>query len=351
MKTQNITFTTGEKIAFIISLSTMLAAGITIIEAIDSLLEDAKGNQLKILTTLKEDLTQGKRIYASFSQFPNVFDKVSINIIKASEEAGTLDVTLKEIKTNIQRETEFSDKVKSALMYPFFILMVFIGVMLMILLVVMPKISTVFSQLHMNLPLPTKILIFTSNLLIKQTVPLVIILSLITAILIFLFKTQKKIMLQLVFSIPGISSIMIKIDLVRFTRSLAMLYNSGIIITNALELCEDVVINKKVHNMIVDTKNIIFGGRKFSEGLRKYKNIIPSLMIKIIEAGEKSGSLQKSLQDISEYLDYEVSNELRTLTALIEPIMLVSVGILVGGMMLSIVAPMYQIIGQVGSMK
>ena len=94
MKTENTSLTTDEKISLFISLATMLAAGITIIEAIDSLLEDAKGNQKKILSTLKEDLSQGKRIYVSFSKFPKAFDGVTVAILKAAEEAGTLDATL-----------------------------------------------------------------------------------------------------------------------------------------------------------------------------------------------------------------------------------------------------------------
>jgi type IV pilus assembly protein PilC len=349
MKTESTSLSVGEKIAFFISLSTMLGAGITIVEAIDSLLDDAKGNQKKLLTFLKEDLTQGKRIYTTFSRFPNIFDKVNINIIKASEEAGTLDSTLKQIKDNIQREKEFMDRIRSALMYPMFIGLVFFGVMFMILVVVIPKIATVFSQLRVPLPLPTKILIFISDIMLKQTIPLILITSVILLLLVLLFKTQKKIMLNILYSLPGISTLVVKIDLVRFTRSLAMLYSSGIIITNALELCEDVVANKTVHDMVLFSKNAILSGKKFSDGLRAYKKIVPSLMIKIIEAGEKSGSLQKSLSDVSEYLDYEVSNELKMLTSLIEPLMLVGVGVLVGGMMMSIIAPMYGIIGQVGT--
>ena len=103
MKTENLSISTDDKISFFISLSTMLAAGITIIDAIDSLLEDAKGNQKKILSTLKEDLSAGKRIYTCFSKFPGVFDNVTVSIIKAAEEAGTLDATLKQIKENIQK--------------------------------------------------------------------------------------------------------------------------------------------------------------------------------------------------------------------------------------------------------
>jgi type II secretory pathway component PulF len=140
MKLQNLTISHNEKVEMISNLGTMLSAGISIIECIDSLLEDAKGNQRKVLLTLKEDLNQGNRIYLSFQKFPRVFDKVTINIIKAAEEAGSLEVSLKDIKINLQKENEFNDKIRSALIYPFFIGIVFVGVLLMILIVVVPKI-------------------------------------------------------------------------------------------------------------------------------------------------------------------------------------------------------------------
>lgn len=349
MKTENIGLSNSEKIGFIMSLSTMLSAGITLMEVIESLLEDAKGNQKKILQVLKDDVNQGKRIYSSFAKFPQVFDKVTINIIKASEEAGTLDTTLKQIKDNIQKDMEFMDKVKSALIYPLFIVLVFIGVLVMILFVVMPKISTVFSRMKVTLPLPTQILIFLSNLLVTQTIPIIIGLTIFLVLLYLLFKSQKKFFINFIFSLPLINILVVKIDLTRFSRSLYMLLNSGIIITTALDLTQEVVASQDVRKAIVNSKEAVLAGKKFTDGLKSRKKTIPSIMLKIIEAGERSGSLDKSLEEVAQYFDYEVSNNLKTLTALIEPIMLVIVGVMVGGMMMAIIAPIYSLIGQVGT--
>lgn len=349
MKTETISITTDDKISLFISLSTMLSAGITIIEVINSLLEDAKGNQRKILTTLKEDLSSGKRIHVSFARFPNVFDSVTVSIIKAAEESGTLDTTLKQIKENIEKEAEFVDKIKSTLMYPAFIVVVFMLVFLMILIFVIPKISRVFLSLRVELPLPTKILIYLSNIITTQTVFFLSGLGISIAFLIFLFKTQKKQFLQFIYSLPGISQLVIQIDLVRFTRTMAMLYTSGITIISALELCQGIVMNKKVALMISQARTIIFSGKNLSDSLKLHKAIVPNLMIKIIEAGEKSGTLEGSLREVASFLDYQVSRSLKILTALIEPVMLVIVGGLVGGMMLSIIAPIYSLIGQVGA--
>ncbi|MBP9691508.1 type II secretion system F family protein [Candidatus Woesebacteria bacterium] len=348
MEIKNISLPTKDKIAIFDNLATMLGAGISILEAVDSLLEDSKGNQKKLLTVLRQDLTQGKQIYSSFERFPNTFDKVTTNIIKASEEAGSLDVTLKDIKKHIQKEMEFLDKVKSAMVYPAVILVVFAMVMILILVFVMPKLASVFGRMNVELPLPTKILMFMSEIVVNNTIPLI--LGIIGAILgfIFLFKTKRSFVMGIFFSLPIISELVKIIDITRFTRSMALLLSSGLTVTNALELCEKILWRKDMQRLVAHTQNAVLGGRRFSEGLRDGKGLIPMLVIKLVEAGEKTGGLDKAMQEVSDHMDYEVQRSLSALTTLLEPIMLLFIGITVGGMMLSIIAPIYSLIGSVG---
>lgn len=348
IKTEKVGLSNNDKITLISNLSTMLAAGIPILETVESLLDGAKGNQKKILDTLKDDLIQGKRVYASLERFPRAFDKVTINIIKASEEAGTLNVTLKDLIITIKKDMEFNDKIKSALIYPVFIMAVFVGVFLMILTVVVPKIATVFTRMDVVLPTPTVVLIFMSNTLLNYTIPVVAGSLATFGMFIFLWKKNKRFFLNIFFSLPYVSLLAKEIDLTRFSRSLFLLLNAGIPITNALELTEEVVTKKEVAKAIRHAKETVIAGKKLSEGFKDYKHVFPSIMIKITEAGEKSGSLDKSMQDASDFLDYEVTKTLKIVTALIEPLMLVFVGGMIGGMMLAIIAPIYSLIGQVG---
>jgi len=347
-KTEKVSLSTNEKLTFISNLSTMLTAGIPILEAIESLQEDSKGNQKKVLQTLAEDLMQGKRVYSTFAKFPLIFDKVTVNIIKASEEAGTLDVTLKDLIVTIKKESEFTDRIRSAMIYPAFIMLVFFGLMLMILTVVIPKIATVFTRLRVELPLPTKIMIFLSDMLLQYTLPIAIGALLFVVLFVFLFKRHKRQILRAVFSLPLISRLAREIDTTRFTRSLYLLLSAGIPITTALEMTEDVVMKKEVGGAIKHAKELVTAGKKLSEGLKDSKNVFPGIIIKITEAGEKSGSLDKSMQDASDFLDYQVTGTLKIVTTLIEPLMLVIVGVLIGGMMLAIIAPIYGLVGQVG---
>ena len=337
----------NDKVALIGNLSTMLKAGIPILDAVDSLAEDVKGNQKKILDALKADLTQGKRIYTTLSRFPRAFDPVTVNIIKAAEEAGNLDIALNDIRINIVKEAEFSGKIKSALVYPAFILLVFGGVLGLILFFVMPRIAQVFSRIKVDLPLPTRILIFVSDLLTTKGVYIGAGFVVLAILLLILYRAQKKLVLGALFSLPLITDVIYKMDLTRLSRSLFLLLGSGIPITHALELVQDVTIKRETGEMIKRSREMVLNGKSFSAGLRTSKRV-PRIMIKLVEAGEKTGTLDKSLEEVSEHFDYEVTNNLKTLVALFEPMMLVIIGISVGGLMISIIGPIYGLIGQVG---
>jgi type IV pilus assembly protein PilC len=185
----------------------------------------------------------------------------------------------------------------------------------------------------------------------KNTILVGIITAVLITLTVVVFKQKRNFFLGIFFSLPLISNLVKLIDLTRFSRSLYLLLYSGLPITSALDLTIDVVTSRKTAKIIESCKEMVTSGKKLSEGLRTGKGYVPTIMIKLIEAGEKTGTLDKSLQDISEYFDYEVTNNLKTLTTLIEPVMLVLVGIVVGGMMLSIIAPIYGLISQIGSVR
>jgi type IV pilus assembly protein PilC len=347
MNNKQLSLKNSEKLSLLSNFSTMISAGIPILETVDSLLEDSKGNVRKLLEIIKEDILQGNHLYASFAKFPEVFDKVTVNVIKASEEAGTLDVTLRDIKNQIEKEMEFNDKIKAAMVYPIVIMVVFFGVLLLILIVVIPKISTVFSRLNVHLPLPTRILIFLSNGITKYTLPVFAGIVVFLIFFVILYKAQKKKILGIFYKFPLVSNLVREIDLARFSRSMYLLLSSGITITNALELSEEVVRRSDIALAIRHSQETVLAGKNLSQGFKDQKKIFPGIIIKVVEAGERTGTLDKSLEDVSTQMDYRVSNSLRNLTTLLEPIMLCAVGILVGGIMLAIIAPIYGLIGQV----
>lgn len=349
MNNSSLRLSSSEKIEFFSNMYTMLKAGIPILNGVESLLEDSKGNMRKVFSAIREDLLAGRRLHMSLSKFPETFDKVTVNLIKAAEEAGTLETTLADIKKNTQAEMEFSDKVRSALTYPVFVFILFVAVMGVMLFVVMPKISQVFSRLKVDIPLPTRILIGLSSFIMAHTLEVVVGLVVIFVTLWILYNKKRRFLLNILFHLPVISNLYKKVDIVRFSRSMGLLLSSGVPIVNALELSTEVVNRQDLRKLLENSKKMVYAGKQFSEGLKAQKGIIPTIVVKLIELGEASGSLDRAMADVTEYMDYEVSKNLKVLTTLLEPVMLVVVGTMVGGMMMSIISPMYSMIGQVSN--
>lgn len=336
-----------EKLSLVSELGTLLASGIAVADTVDSLLKEAKGNRLKILTALKKDLEEGKTIADSFAKFSDAFDPISVSLIRSAEEAGTLDATLKDIVLSLRREIDFDDKVRAALAYPGMILLVFAAVLTMIIVYVVPKISTVFTRLKINLPLPTKILIAISNFVLSYApfvAALVVVLIILTVLL---YKYRKRDLTNFVFSFPYLSSLARNIDLAHFCHNTSLLLSAGIPINESLDLVKGVVSKKEVYKMVTYCKKAVDSGDTMSSGLKDFPKIVPQTMIRITEAGEKSGKIEDSMAELSEYFERRVENSLKTITTMIEPIMLVVIGLLVGGMMLAIIAPIYNMIGQI----
>jgi type II secretory pathway component PulF len=347
MKTETLTLSNSEKLGLLSNLSTMVNAGLTMAEAVESLLEDATGNLKTVLAGIEADITQGKPLHFALSKYPRIFDRVTVAIIKASEESGTIDVVLKDVKNTLKKDIEFSDKIRSSLTYPAVIMVVFFGVMTLLVTFVIPKIADVFLRLKVTLPLPTKILIGVSNLVLHYTIPTLLVLGGSIGGLIFLYKKQRKLFVSVLLNFPYISTIARQVDLTRFSRSLYLLLISAIPLYSALELTQEVVVKKEVKEAIMRAREYVASGKRLADGLRGQKGI-PSLMVKIIEVAERSGSLDKSMQDLSDYFDYQVTTTLAYMMTLLEPVILVFVGVIVGGMMMAIIAPIYNIIGQVG---
>ncbi len=343
----SISISAQERLYLISNLGTLISSGIPIIEALDSLLSEAKGQVKKLLLTLKEDLNQGKTITESFSKSPKAFDPVTVNLIKAAEEAGTLETTLKDISASLAKDLEFSGKVKGALAYPILVVVVLVSVIILNLFFVIPRIGRVFVNLNIALPLPTKILIAVSRFTTSNTILVVLSIFALAVLLIALYKAKRDVFFRIFFSFPLVSQLSKEIDLTRFCRSMALLLSSGLPITDALELARDVANRSDIKRAIVESKKEVVAGKNLSDGLKHFGKLVPGFMIRIIEAGEKSGTLEKSMLELSEQLDLRVSNRLKTLTALIEPILLLFVGLMVGALMLAIIAPIYNLIGKI----
>lgn len=337
-----------DKQAMITNLATMLNAGIPILEAIDALMADSKGGMRTLLKLIQHTLDEGKPLSHAFEQAPKVFDPVTINLIKSAEEGGSLDTSLTELATNLKRQAAFRDRLRSSLIYPAFVMATFAAILVLILTFVIPRLGKVFTGLRVELPPATKFLIAVSDFLLSYYVFIIIGFVGFTILLIVLYKANKRAVINAFMQLPLLRKLGVEIDLTRFTHSMAQLLHAGIPIVEALELSEHVVSNKKVRNTVRDCQDLVTGGRPFSEGLQNHHDIIPVMMLQLVNAAEKSGSLDTAMQELSHHFELQVRNSLKAFTTLLEPITLVLIGVLVGAMMLAVMAPMYNMINQIG---
>ncbi|KKT40273.1 hypothetical protein A3K29_02680 [Candidatus Collierbacteria bacterium RIFOXYB2_FULL_46_14] len=349
MKTlDKVRISNNDKLNFLSSLVTMLNAGLSVLEIVGSLAEESQGNLKIFLDELYEDISQGHTISSTMSKFPRIFDKITVNVIRSAEESGTLESTIREVELSLEKSIKFNDKIKSAMLYPMVVTIVFFVIVIGILVFVIPKVTSVFITLNIDLPLPTKILLFISNILTQHTLILLASLLVLGAGTFLIYLKKRTWFINRLISLPFISKIVADIDLARFSHNLSLLLDAGIPIITSLDLTREVIIREDIRLAIEDTKEMVSSGKRMSEGFKKAKKLFPKLMVLIADAGEHSGSLSTSMEYISKHLEYQVEKRLFSAATLIEPVMLVIIGLVVGGMMLSIISPIYSLIGQIG---
>ena len=329
------------------NLATMLGSGIPILEAVDTQLEDAKGSTKALLTLFRTSLNDGRPLSHAMAQAPRVFDPVTINLIKAAEEAGTLEDSLRDLVKALKKDMSFNDKIRSAMTYPIFIFIVFIGILGVILGFVIPRVSKVFTGLRVDLPAPTKFMIWLSDAVMTNYMYIIAGAIILVVLIVVLFKAKKRAFLSLILRLPILRGLGRDIDLTRFTRSMALLLKSGIPVSEALDLSQQTVTKKEIYEAVETMKIGVTAGKPISAGLHVSKKVVPSMMIHIVQTAEMSGTLEHTMQDLADYFEEQVEKSVRTLTTLIEPAMMVVMGLLVGAMMLAVIAPIYNIISQI----
>lgn len=339
----------AEKLSLFSSLATMVAAGIPILESANSLLEETNGNQKAFLTFLIKNLEQGKKIADTLQKFPASFDPATVSVIRAAEESGKLEEALKDITINFKKQAAFNEKINSALMYPVLVLIVFFGVMILILTVVMPRVADVFKRLDIDLPLITRILIFLSDILVNNTAVFLfsLVVFVVGGFLIFKWKGSK--VKAYILQLPGLRKFGQQVDLAQFSRTLALVLGAGIPITDALKMAHSILLSPQISKAVAIAVESVNSGRSLTDGLQKSPGLFPAVMKRMIESGERSGSLEKSMQEAADYFEEKVEQNVKQMTTLLEPILLVVIGVLVGGMMLAILTPIYGLIGQLGA--
>ncbi len=347
MKQSRIRLRGKEKLMLFSDLSTMLTAGIPVLETIESLEADSKGNLKKVLVDLRRALTNGESLSRAMSRFPNAFDAVIINLMRAAESGGTLEETLQDIVKTTKKEMAFGSSLKMAMIYPLFVMVLFSAIVLLMLTFVIPRISKVFITLRVKLPLATKELILASNYFMHHWLLVVGIIIGFIILVSVLISTYKRAFVRAILSLPGLKRLGLNIDLARLTRSLALLVKAGVPIDETLTLSKRTVQKKQVIQAVEEMQQSIEAGKPLATSLRKANGVIPAMMARSIETAETSGTLEQTLQNLAEHFELQVEESIKAVSSLIEPIMIVAVGLMVGALMITVIAPIYGMISQI----
>ena len=340
-----------DKIMFARNLSLMIKAGISISEAIDIMHEDAQKPTIKkIFAHVKLQLERGSQLSDALASFPRHFSKVFLSLLKSGEASGNLENALTQIAQQLKKESDLRKKVRSAMAYPAILVAASAGVMTLLAIVVLPKVGKIFAQSHIQLPFITRVLLGISDFITNQW-PLALLMLFFLGLSFYLLKKSemgKLALAGILRKTPVVSGLMQKIVLTRFDSTLYSLLKAGVPIIKALEITADAVGNALYRKVILDmTQKEIAKGISFGMALKRRPEYFPRLTTSMIVIGEKSGNLEQMLDNLASFYQEEVDDQLKTLITILEPALLLGVGLMVGTLALSIVIPIYQLIGNV----
>lgn len=336
----------NEKIGFIENLSVMLKAGISISRCLQIVIKQTTNTRFQeILTDVYNQVEQGKGLSEALTKYNTVFPGIVTSMIKVGELSGSLDKSLEYLSIQLQREADLKSKTRGAMIYPSVIVsaMVIIGILMSIF--VLPSLTSVFKQFSGNLPVTTKAVIAFSDFMSGHAI-LVIggFVSLVGAA-IYAIKTkegQRALDITLL-HFYLINTIVKKINLARFSRILSSLLKSGIPIVQALEVAGQSLDNVLYQELITKTSNEVRLGKPLAQILSSNEGLFPILVVQMIQVGEESGTVQEILEQLAVHYEEEVDDTLKNLSSIIEPLLLLVIGGVVGFLAIALIAPIYSI--------
>jgi type IV pilus assembly protein PilC len=338
----------ADKAAFCRFLATMLRAGMPLPEALNILRRESENKRLrKILTDVAFQIRKGASLSVSLSKYPKDFDEIFLTMVKAGEESGNLDKTFDYLSKQLLASHEMAQKVKGAMVYPAVIVVAMLANGILMVTFVLPKISEVFSQLNLDLPVTTRLILGFGNFVGENTSVVIagFLIFLLTIFLVFYIRTTRKIISSTFTRLPIVKKLVDQIDVSRFARTLSALLKSAVPILSALDVSSDTLSQDRLKKEAKKFSARVAAGESLSEVIIKSKKIFPQVMTQTIRAGEESGSLEIVLEELAEFYEREVDYSLKRLTSIIEPALMLVIGVGVGAMVVMMVIPIYSIVG------
>ncbi len=332
-------------------LGTLLRSGVTLPESLAALVEQTESQRFAgILSDIRERVNEGRSLADAMAAHPRIFPPLYVNMIRAGEASGALERVLDRLADFLDRQQELRGKVASAMMYPIVLAVLGAGIVTILMIQLVPKITAMFEEMSAELPWNTRLLIFVSNTFRDYWY----LVALVVAGGVFAFRRWKRTEAgrerfdRFVLSLPVVGDMARKIAVTRFARTLATLLQSGVQLLAALEIVEHLLGNEQLAKAVRTARDDIREGEGIAPALRRTGQF-PSLVLHMIAVGERSGQLETMLEDVAAAYEREVNTAIDRMTTLLEPLMIVGMGVSVGFVMFSIMQPIMMLNSMAGT--
>lgn len=324
-------------------IATLFDAQVSALRVFRLLASEAENPVLRrVLQSVADDLQGGSTISRALSHYPDVFSSFYVSLVKAGEESGTLNKTFLYLAGYLDRMYQVASKVRNALMYPAFVIGIFILVMTLMLTVIIPRISEILLDSGQELPIYTKVFIFLSDF-VSQNIGFIFLFVAVSGVLLWQFQkteTGAQTLDEFKLSVPYLGTLYQKLYLARICDNLATMLQSGVSMVHALEVTAEVVDNATYREIIQSVLTDVKGGRSFADAIGEYPEI-PGILSQMSRVGDESGNLGEILMTLATFYTREVDTAVDTLISLIEPVMIVLLGLGVGALLASVLIPIY----------
>jgi type IV pilus assembly protein PilC len=332
--------------------SVMIDAGLPLVQCLEILASQQENKTFqKVLVGTRSAVEGGSNLSTAMKQYPKVFDALYSNMVEAGETGGILDTILQRLSTYIEKNVKLQRAVKSALVYPIGVLTVAAGVIILLLWKVVPVFATLFAGLGVDLPLPTKIVIGLSNF-VGSIFGLLIVVAVVGGIIglkVWYGTKQGRMAIDtVILKLPVLGLVMRKIAVARFTRTLGTLIASGVPILEGLDITAKTSGNAVIEKALTQVRKSLEEGKSLTEPLKE-SDVFPGMVTQMIAVGEQTGAMDAMLQKIADFYEEEVDAAVKDLLTAIEPIMIVFLGVVVGGVVISMYLPLFSLIGKLSS--
>ncbi len=337
-------------VVFTRQFATMIDAGLPLVQCLEILASQQDNKVLKkTLTEIRQSVEGGSTFAAALKQHPKVFSSLYANMVEAGEAGGILDTILNRLAQYMEKAMALKKKVKSAMIYPSTIVTVAVAVVIFLLVFVIPTFKAMFEGFGAALPLPTQIVLEMSRLVIAYFwVGIGVIVGLIVAVRWWYGTSSGRINIdRFLLRLPIIGILLRKVAVAKFTRTLGTLISSGVAILDGLDITARTAGNKIVEIAVLKTRASIAEGKTIAEPLRD-SGVFPPMVVQMIAVGEQTGALDAMLGKIADFYDEEVDTAVANLTALLEPMLMVFLGIVIGGVVIAMYLPIFKLVTVVG---